>query len=276
MDLKEVEKVVGSIQTQLFKNSNSFSVSMLKSHFKGAGLQFKEHQVYNPGDDVRFIDWKLSAKTNTTFVKTFEEERNVEIHVLLDLSETMTMGYKGVSKLQASFEICCLLYLLAEKTKDKVAVIIATDEILTLPLSCGHEGIAIFISQLQKLSILDEKGRINYQFDYSKATNEKKKFSLLKNLVARGKEVVVLSDLHKFKDKTLLNKLLYRPNLHCFIIQSPLDNAQAMPFTIFGKKLKKTRTARVNRNQQLEEVKGRYKKLNVKERYLEKFIREML
>lgn len=276
MDLKEVEKVVGSIQTQLFKNSNSFSVSMLKSHFKGAGLQFKEHQVYNPGDDVRFIDWKLSAKTNTTFVKTFEEERNVEIYILLDLSESMMMGYKGVSKLQASFEICCLLYLLAEKTKDRVSVIIAVDDVLTLPLSSGHKGIATFLSQLQKLSILDEKGRTNYDYNYSEISDESKKMSLLKNLIARGKEVIILSDLGRFEDKTLLNKLLYRPNLHCFVIQSPLDNKMIMPFSILARSKRKSKTARINRREKANVLKGRFKQLNVKERYLEKFIREML
>ena len=99
MNLKEIEKVVGNIQEHLFRNSNSFSIGMLRSHFKGAGLQFKEHQVYAPGDDVRFIDWKLSAKTNTTFVKTFEEERNVEIHIFLDIyiQEKRNYGIKYFS-----------------------------------------------------------------------------------------------------------------------------------------------------------------------------------
>ena len=108
MNLLEIEKIVSKIQSNLFKNSNSFSVGMLKSHFKGAGLQFKEHQVYNPGDDVRFIDWKLSAKTQNTFVKTFEEERNVEINVVIDVSNSMFVGYKNVSKLRkiANYEPC--------------------------------------------------------------------------------------------------------------------------------------------------------------------------
>ena len=182
MNLKEVERVVGSIQTQLFKNSNSFSVGMLKSHFKGAGLQFKEHQVYNPGDDVRFIDWKLSAKTNTTFVKTFEEERNVEIHIFLDLSETMLTGFKGVSKLQASIELTCLLYLLADKSKDRVSVIIVHEKPVILPLASGHEGIVLFISQLQKIGVLNHKGKVNFDYDFNQNHDENKKLGLLKNL----------------------------------------------------------------------------------------------
>lgn len=88
---------------------------MLKTNIKGTGLQFKEHQVYNFGDDIRFIDWKILAKTSHPYVKTFNEERNVEIVVVIDASTTMMTGYNGVSKLQAAIEICCLLYLLAKK-----------------------------------------------------------------------------------------------------------------------------------------------------------------
>ena len=54
MNIEAVEKAVSNVQNNLFKNSNSFSIGMLKSHFKGMGLKFKEHQVYVHGDDVRF------------------------------------------------------------------------------------------------------------------------------------------------------------------------------------------------------------------------------
>ena len=84
MNLVEIEKVVGKLQNQLFKKANHYSVGAFKSHFRGAGLQFREHQIYNPGDDVRFIDWKLSAKSvGKTYVKTFEEDRNVEVVVVI-------------------------------------------------------------------------------------------------------------------------------------------------------------------------------------------------
>ncbi|MDP7321286.1 MAG: DUF58 domain-containing protein [Bacteriovoracaceae bacterium] len=276
MDLKEIEKVVGSIQSHLFRNSNSFSVGMLKSHFKGAGIQFKEHQVYNPGDDVRFIDWKLSAKTNTTFVKTFEEERNVEIYILIDVSDTMLMGYKGISKLQASIELACLVYLLAEKSKDKVSVLIHTDSTKILPLSSGQEGIVLLISQLQKMNILNKDGKINFSYVAKFEDDERKKMSVLKSLVAKGKEVIILSDFSRIKDVETLNKLLYRPNMHCFVMESPLDNTDRLPFSIFGVRNGKDIVTRVNRLKKDKLFKGRYKKISVKERYLEKFVREML
>ena len=118
MNIKEVHKAVSKIKASLFKNSNSYSIGMLKSHFRGSGLQFKEHQLYDHGDDIRFIDWKLLAKTGIPYIKTFEEERNVDIVVIIDASMSMFTGFENISKLQASIEICCLLFFyLQEKPR---------------------------------------------------------------------------------------------------------------------------------------------------------------
>ncbi|MAZ48794.1 MAG: hypothetical protein CME65_09530 [Halobacteriovoraceae bacterium] len=277
MNLKEIDRVVGSIQSHLFRNSNSFSVGMLKSHFKGAGLQFKEHQIYNPGDDVRFIDWKLSAKTNTTFVKTFEEERNVEIYVFLDLSESMLYGFKGVSKAQAALEICCLLYLLADKSKDRISVILMNGETpLIMPLLSGHDGITNLISQLERRSIINTEGKIELAKYKAKEINEVKVLGHLKNLIARGKEVVFLSDLKNFERQDELQKLLVRKNMHCFSILSPIDEASTQPFSLFGKSKGRKLFSRIFLRDDPKEFKGRIKKIKVDDRYLERFVREML
>ena len=277
MNLKEIDRVVGSIQSHLFRNSNSFSVGMLKSHFKGAGLQFKEHQIYNPGDDVRFIDWKLSAKTNTTFVKTFEEERNVEIYLFLDLSESMLYGYKGVSKAQVALEICCLLYLLADKSKDRISVIMMNGEQpLIMPLLSGHDGITNLISQLERRSIINKEAKVDLVNYEPEEINEPKILGLLKNLVARGKEVVFLSDLKNFGSREELQKLLVRKNMHCFSILSPIDESSTHPFSIFGRSKGKSRFTRIFLKEKPDEYTGRIKKIKVEDRYLEKFVREML
>lgn len=276
MNIKEIEKIVGSIQSHLFKNSNSFSVGMLKSHFRGAGIQFKEHQVYNPGDDVRFIDWKLSAKANTTFVKTFEEERNIEIHVVLDIFSTMFMGYKKVSKLQAAIEIVCLLYLLADKTKDKVSVSILFNEVKILPPTTGQKGIIAFINELEKLGIINDKGQVDILFEAKNKLLDKKRMALLKSLVAKNKEVVYLTDFSEVENIETINKLIYRRNMHCFRLTSPLDEVTKIPFSIFGKSNIKTRDRLEGNTSSKHELEGRYKKINVEDRYLEKFVREML
>lgn len=275
MDLKEIEKVVASIRSSLFKNSNSFSVGVLRSHFRGAGLQFKEHQVYAPGDDVRFIDWKLSAKSDNTFVKTFEEERNVEILVVLDISPSMLTGFKGISKLQCSIEIACLLFLIAEQSKDKVKVVIILDKVTILPSHSGREGIVLLVSMLQRFGLLDLKGKVNLKFDFPKLVEEKKRLGILKSFVARGKEVVFLSDFSEIDDTSTLNKLVYRRNMHCFKVISPIDEVDKYPFSVlslvFGQKKLVT-----TQMKQEKDVIERFKKINVSERYLENFVKEML
>lgn len=275
MNLKEIEKAVAKIQSHLFKNSNSFSIGMLKSHFKGSGLQFKEHQDYNPGDDVRFIDWKLSAKTSNTFVKTFEEERNIEIVVVLDLSDSLLIGYKGVSKLQAALEITCLLYLLADKTKDQVKAVLLGEESVVLPLASGQKGIALLISVLEKMGALDSEGKVDLSFRVERPLEEAKKMALLKSFVARNKETVLLSDFADLEDSETLNKLVYRRNMHCFQITSPVDEEKASRFAIFTELNGRGTLARAKKKAE-QKLQGRFRKISVRERYLESFIHEML
>lgn len=275
MNIKEIERVVASIQSNLFRNSNSFSIGMLRSHFKGAGLQFKEHQIYNPGDDVRFIDWNQSAKSNNTYIKTFEEERNIEIVVVLDLSETMQIGYKNISKLQASFEVACLLYLLAEQTKDKVKLIVLEKQITTLPASSGKKGIVILVSFLERLGVLSKDGKVDIGYRIESSVSENKKLGLLKSLVAKRKEVVFLSDFSQFESMEELNKLIYRRNMHCFKVTSPVDEAKVKAFSIYSIFNGKKGLIDINKKKE-DNLSGRWKKINVSERYLESFIKEML
>lgn len=276
MNLKEIEKAASKIQAQLFKRSNSFAIGMLKSHFKGSGLQFKEHQVYVPGDDVRFIDWKLSAKTSHTYIKTFEEERNVEIYVVIDLTPTMYLGYKGISKLEAAIEITCLLYLLAEKSQDKVKLIFIGEETKLLPSLSGHAGIAALISLLQKMEVINENGKINIKEDI-KLIDEAKRLRQIKAFLARRKEVVLLSDFTSYSDIKELNKILYKPNLHCFKLVSPLELYTDLPFSVWTRGGNSGCYASANSmKEKSEELKGRLRVINVKDRYLDVFVREMI
>ena len=173
MDLKSVERTVAKIKNSLFKNSNSFSIGMLKSKFRGTGLQFKEHQVYSHGDDVRFIDWKILAKTSNPYIKTFEEERNVEIVVVIDATETMMTGYNGVSKLQASVELCCLLYLLAKESGDYVHAVIVSDRVTSLRRASGEAGVISLVSALERDELMNSRGNINIGRQYSGFVAEK-------------------------------------------------------------------------------------------------------
>lgn len=280
MNLKEIERVVGMIQTHVFKNSNAYSAGMLKSHFRGSGLQFREHQVYVPGDDVRFIDWKLTARSPNTYIKTFEEERNVEIVVCLDLSHTLLYGYKEVSKLQAIVEIVGLLYILAGETHDYVRVVIWSEKTINLPPKKGREGLTLFISVLERLGLLDGDGKVVLRQDGKlNSHTEEAKIAQVKSFLARRKEVIYLGDLTLMKNLPTWDKLLDKKNMHCFRIFSPVDKNVEVPFLfkarspVSGKgmitDLRASQDAPMFKKQ-------RYKEIGVQDRYLEKFVRELV
>lgn len=281
MNLKEIERVVGMIQSHIFKNSNAYATGMLKSHFRGSGLQFREHQVYVPGDDVRFIDWKLSAKTANVYIKTFEEERNVEIVVFLDLSHTLLYGYEGVSKLQAAIEIVALLYLLAGETHDLIRVIIWGKKTMSLPPKKGKEGLTLFISFMEKMGLLDKDGKVVLnQPNELNTQSEETKIAQVKAFLAKRKEVIYLGDMSLAKDLGLWGKIIDKKHMHCFRVYSPVDKNTGLPFLI------KARNP-INGKAMIADLKGlqssqpmfkkeRFKEIGVHERYLEKFIRELV
>ena len=280
MNIKEVHRVAGRIKASLFKNSNSHSIGMLKSHFRGSGLQFKEHQVYGHGDDVRFIDWKLLAKTGTPYIKTFEEERNVEIVTFLDASLSMFSGYKRISKLQAGVEICCLLFLLSKQTKDRIHVVVMSDDIIDIPPGQGEAGIVELIYQLQRWGVFTDDGLLNLSFRHKKKISQKEKTALLGHYLNRRKEIIILSDLNEFIDLSILYKMTSRSNVHCFQILSPLDEAKKIPYAIHSRDFDRSdgilKKIHFKEEDQKQHSGKRIKKIRVQNRYLEEFVKEML
>lgn len=275
MDIAEIRRIVSRLQSHLFKNANSFSVGMLKSHFRGAGLQFKEHQVYNVGDDVRFIDWKLSAKTTSTFVKTFEEERNVEITCVVDVSESLLLGFGRTTKLTAILEVIALLNLLAEKSKDLVKVVFFVDKIIQMPSSSGEKGIGSFIRTCEKLDLVDSQGRANLKYTLENPLSPDKKRAFIKGLLARRKEVVLLSDFSTLGETDSIQTLLAQQSLHGFQVVSPVDIGAATPISFLAKVGRESKLVRSKTNKAIE-LSGRHRRLDVSTRYLEDFVREML
>lgn len=281
MNITEVRKAVGKLKANLFKNANSYSIGMLKTNFKGTGLQFKEHQVYNFGDDVRFIDWKILAKTSHPYIKTFNEERNVEIVVVIDASSTMLTGFNGISKLQASIEICCLLYLIAKESNDQVHALIVSNEIINVPKKSGDEGITYLISTLEQKGIIDEHGKVRTdRYVENDVDQDQKYISIMKHL-NRRREIVLLSDFNDFIELSSLKKILYRSNVHCFQILSPLDEAEKLPFALFASsKVGESGTLgsyNLSGKKDLSNEFGKkLRKLRVQEKYLDNFIKEMM
>ena len=276
MNIVEVRKIVGRIKAQLFKKSNSYSVGMLKSHFRGSGLQFKEHRQYTHGDDVRFIDWKILAKTGHPFVKTFEEERNVQIAVVIDAGTSMLYGWEQVSKLQAALEITCMLYLLAAETNDSIHALILGKEIIDVPASSGEKGITQFIASLTKQGLITAEGKINLGWIGEELSSGDRERAIKKHL-SRNREVIILSDWINLLDKNSFERVVYNRRSHCFRIQAPLDVASEMEL-VSKVKFKGSSGVRVVHglgDSAIDSIK-KIKTLKLEDRYLDNFIREMI
>ncbi len=277
MNLIEIERVVSRLQANLFKKANSYTVGLFKSKFRGSGIQFREHQIYNPGDDVRFIDWKLSAKSvGKTYVKTFEEERNVEIVTIVDFSPTMFTGYKGVSKLQMALELVCMIYLIAEETKDYQKVVLFTDEVIQLPKNSGKKGIVNLVSFLEKKGYLSNDGKILVRDSNFVRLESEQKIKMIKSNLAKKKETIFLTDFYDEEITETIEGFCGHKNFNCFNLVSPLDNEKSLPFSFKTRNLKESALTFFRNSEVEKEDHQKIKKLNIKSKYLERFIKEMV
>lgn len=100
-----------------------------QSAFKGKGIEFGEVREYYPGDDIRFLDWNVTARTGRPHVKKFVEERELTVMFLLDISPSCCFGTVNYLKSQLAAELCSLLSFAAVKNNDKIGLILFTDRI---------------------------------------------------------------------------------------------------------------------------------------------------
>ncbi len=100
-----------------------------QSVFKGAGIEFDEVREYQPGDEIRSIDWNVTARMGRPFVKKFVEERELTVMLLLDMSQSFYFGTANQPKVQLAAQLCAVLAFSAIQNNDKVGLIIFTDRI---------------------------------------------------------------------------------------------------------------------------------------------------
>src|SRR6202012_5094779 len=106
-----------------------FITGLHQSPFHGFSVEFAEHRLYNSGESVKNIDWKLYARTEKLFVKQFEEETNLRCYLLLDASSSMNFPEKGINKLQYSiYAIAALMYLF-KKQRDAFGLCLFSDKV---------------------------------------------------------------------------------------------------------------------------------------------------
>jgi uncharacterized protein (DUF58 family) len=126
---KELLKALRRIQITTNRLATQQLSGNYASVFKGQGLSFREVREYQPGDDVRTIDWNVSARMGHPFVKVFVEEREMTVMLLVDLSASQRFGTQGGSKIRLATEVAALCAFSAIKHNDRVGLIMSTDQI---------------------------------------------------------------------------------------------------------------------------------------------------
>jgi len=126
---KEILAALRTIEIHTARLANHQLSGTYISSFKGQGLAFREVRPYQAGDDVRTIDWNVSARMNETFVKVFVEEREMTVMLVVDLSASERFGTRRTNKVRVASEVAALLAFSAIRNSDRVGLILSTSKI---------------------------------------------------------------------------------------------------------------------------------------------------
>lgn len=153
MDVKEftrsVARKIRLIEIQTSKAVDDVLAGEYSSVFKGSGMEFEEVREYAPGDEIRSIDWNVTARMGRPFVKRYVEERELTVWLLVDLSASGAFGSLSQLKNEAAAEFCALLAFAAIRNNDKVGLIVFTDRVeLSIPPSKGRTHVLRLIREL--------------------------------------------------------------------------------------------------------------------------------
>ncbi len=146
---RDLLRKVRRIEIRARRLSNHLFAGQYHSAFKGRGIAFAEVREYVPGDDIRLIDWKVTARLRRPFVKVFEEERELTVMLLLDASASFQFGTYNAFKAERAAEITAVLAFSAMANNDKVGAIFFTDEVEHfIPLRKGRSHILRIIRDI--------------------------------------------------------------------------------------------------------------------------------
>jgi uncharacterized protein (DUF58 family) len=163
----ELVKKIRQIQIYTSRMVSASFAGQYESVFKGRGMQFEEVREYMPGDDVRTIDWNVTARAGKPYIKRFVEEREMTVMLVVDLSASGDFGTSGKLKNELAAEFCAVLAFAAIKNNDKVGLIIFTDQIEHyIPPKKGTSHVLRLIRELLHFKIPNKKTDIPLALEY--------------------------------------------------------------------------------------------------------------
>jgi len=183
MEISELLKKVRALEIKSRRLTNHLFTGEYHTAFRGQGMAFKEVREYQPGDDVRFIDWNVSARMDHTYSKIFEEERELSVYLLIDVSASNLFGTYMQSKRELITEMAAVIAFSAIINNDKAGLIFFSDKVEKyIPAKKGKEHVLYMLREM-----------LNHQ-PHSSHTDITKAIGYL-NSVTRHKSIIfILSD----------------------------------------------------------------------------------
>jgi uncharacterized protein (DUF58 family) len=187
---REILKKLRKIEIRTSRLANEQLAGGYHSVFKGRGMAFSEVRQYQPGDDVRFIDWNVSARMSDTYVKVFTEEREMTVMLLVDLSASERFGAVARPKVETVAEVSALLAFSAIKNNDRVGLILFTDRIERfVPPKKGKGHVMRVITEILNARPEGEGTNLNIALDTLAGIQRKRSVAfLISDLIAGGWE----------------------------------------------------------------------------------------
>ncbi|MEQ8303767.1 MAG: DUF58 domain-containing protein [Cyclobacteriaceae bacterium] len=210
--MKELLKKLRRYEIQIRKAINSQMQGDFHSIFKGTGLEFDDVRPYQYGDDIRTIDWNVSAKGHGTFVKTFKEEKEQTIYFIVDVSASQEIGSPGKTKFDIGKEICGVLALSGAKESSQIGLICYSDE--REKYIKPKKGIS------QAYEIIYNLDRLK---PISSKTNLNKAIAFALNSIKRRSVIIMISD---FIDENYYTNLRSLARRHDLVLIQIHDNRE--------------------------------------------------
>lgn len=180
METKELLKKVRKVEIKTKRLSNNIFGGEYHSTFKGRGMTFSEVRGYEFGDDVRSIDWNVTARYNAPFVKVFEEERELTLMLMVDISGSKFFGTDNDLKKNIATEISATLAFSAIQNNDKVGLILFTDNVeLYIPPAKGRTHILRIIRELIEFKPKSKRTDISTALEFFSNLTSKKSIAFL-------------------------------------------------------------------------------------------------
>lgn len=180
MQIKDIVKKVKQIEIRTRKRTENTLMGQYHSAFKGQGMTFAEVRPYQSGDDIRRIDWNKTARFKEPYVKVMEEERELTMMLMVDISASMNYGTKIELKRDLVAEICASLGFSAAGNNDKVGLILFADKVYkVIPPQKGKKHILAIISTILTVDYVEAEANVDAALEYMMHVFKKKSLAFL-------------------------------------------------------------------------------------------------